>query len=134
MCVCACVCVCVCVCVWARLCVSVHARVCMRVRVRACVCVYALALRARARTFTARFTAAICSQSARPKRAPLISRVRPCTQSTCAPASSIILAYATVRSTSGKTRILAVTGTSSSRCAASTSARTRSRSSIRNEP
>ncbi len=53
----------------------------------------------------------MASQLARVAVLSFCSRVRPCTPSTYTPAACSMRAYASVRSSSGKIRILAVTGT-----------------------
>ncbi len=77
-------------------------------------------------------TARMWAQLAMPVSAPFCSLVRPCTVSALAPAPSIILAYATVRSTDSKTLSLQVTGARSA--AARTRDAIRSHSSCRKEP
>mmetsp|Transcript_9186 Transcript_9186/g.30280 ORF Transcript_9186/g.30280 Transcript_9186/m.30280 type:complete len:208 (+) Transcript_9186:261-884(+) len=83
---------------------------------------------------TASLTALMAAQSARWSLAFFWSRVRPCTARTWQPASSSMRAYASVRSSSGKMRILHVTGTFRFAWRASTNDRARGKSSIKKAP
>eukprot|EP01137_Pigoraptor_chileana_P007108 Opistho-2@52246 len=83
---------------------------------------------------TLSLTALIAFQSAMPVLCPFWSRVRPWTVSSWHPAASIILAYASVLSMLGNTRILHVTGTDKCLCSVLTILAISSHSSIRYAP
>mmetsp|Transcript_34460 Transcript_34460/g.111217 ORF Transcript_34460/g.111217 Transcript_34460/m.111217 type:complete len:479 (-) Transcript_34460:150-1586(-) len=85
-------------------------------------------------TSTAATTAATADQWAEPDRCLFCSLVRPCTQSTDAPASTIRSQSCTVASSEGSSRTLAVTGTSRPRARAPTNDTTSSGSSSRKAP